>query len=81
MRFAFGPGAGVKVGIETAADVRNALADTMVQVHSRTMDAKTANTLAYVATSLLRAIEVSDQEGRLSAIEEHQRRLERALFP
>lgn len=65
----------------TAADVRNALANTMVQVHARTMDAKTANTLAYVATSLLHAIEISDQESRLVAIEEDQRRVERALFP
>ena len=65
----------------TAADVRNALANTMVLVHSGSMDPRTANTLAYVATSLLRAIEVTDQESRLVAIEENQRRIERSLLP
>jgi hypothetical protein len=101
MRFAFGSGTRVKVGLEiraakritaltrcdsngtprTAADVRNALANTMALVHSGSMDAKTVNTLAYVATSLLRAIEVSDQESRIVAIEENQRRIERSLLP
>jgi hypothetical protein len=55
---------------KTARDVRDALACTMVQVHDRKMDAKTANALAYVATSLLRAIEVSDLESRLMTLEE-----------
>jgi hypothetical protein len=36
---------------------------------------------SYVATSLLRAIEVSDQESRIVAIEENQRRIERSLLP
>ena len=51
------------------AYVRDALARTMVQVHARKMDTRTANALAYVATSLLRAIEVADLETRLVAIE------------
>jgi hypothetical protein len=54
---------------KTACDVRDALANTMAQVHTRRMDARTANALAYVATSLLRAIEVSDLESRLAALE------------
>jgi hypothetical protein len=54
---------------KTAGDVRDALANTMAQVHARKMDTKTANALAYVATSLLRAMEVADLETRLVAIE------------
>ena len=53
----------------TARAVRDALAVTMAQVHARQMDARTANTLTYLATSLLRAIEVSDIEERLDALE------------
>jgi len=54
---------------KTASDVRDALARTMAQVHARKMDTRTANALAYVATSLLRAMEVADLETRLMAIE------------
>jgi hypothetical protein len=55
--------------VTAAGDVRDALAKTMSQVHARKMDPRTANALAYLATSLLRAIELSDLEGRLMAIE------------
>jgi hypothetical protein len=41
----------------------------MAQVHARKMDTRTANALAYVATSLLHAMEVADLETRLMAIE------------
>jgi|HubBroStandDraft_2_1064218.scaffolds.fasta_scaffold55694_2 hypothetical protein len=54
---------------KTAGAVRDTLAVTMAQVQARQMDARTANTLAYLATSLLRAIEVSDIEERLDALE------------
>ena len=64
----------------TAGDVRDALANAMAQVHARKMDAKTANALAYLGTSLLRAIEVSDLEGRLDALETTHRAQERAFF-
>ena len=57
---------------KTAGDVRDALANTMAQVHDRKMDTKTANALAYVASSLLRAIEVSDLENRLIALEDRE---------
>jgi hypothetical protein len=65
---------------QTAADVRDVLSSAMAQVHSRKMDTKTASTLAYLATSLLRAIEVSDFESRLDALEYYQRGEECALF-
>ena len=54
---------------KTVGDVRDALANTMAQVHDHKMDTRTANALAYVATSLLRAMELSDLEARLMAIE------------
>jgi hypothetical protein len=65
---------------KTAGDVRDALANTMAEVHARQIDTKTANALAYLATSLLRAIEVSDLESRLDALEVAQRADERALL-
>jgi hypothetical protein len=49
---------------KTAGEVRDVLAKTMAQVHARQMDTKTASTLAYLASSLLRAMEVSDWESR-----------------
>jgi len=49
----------------TAGDVRDALAKTMAKVDARSIDTRTANTLAYVATGLLRAIEVADLEAQL----------------
>jgi hypothetical protein len=65
---------------KTAGEVRDALANTMAQVHARQMDSRTANTLAYLAMSLLRAIEVSEIESRLDALEVTQRGEERAFF-
>ena len=49
---------------KTAGDVRDALANTMAQVHSRKMDTRTANALAYVATSLLRGGVAANRFGR-----------------
>ena len=66
---------------KTACEVQDALANTMAQVHARQMDARTANTLAYLAMSLLRAIEVSDIESRLDALEATQRKEQRFIFP
>jgi hypothetical protein len=58
---------------KTAGDVRDVLADTMSQVHSRKMDVRIANSLAYISTTLLRALEVSDLERRLEALERSQK--------
>jgi hypothetical protein len=65
---------------KTAGNVRDAFANTMAQVHARRMDPRTANALAYIATSLLRAIEVADLEGRLAALEVTHRAEERAIL-
>ncbi len=48
---------------KTACDVRDLLANTMSQVHARKMDVRIANSLAYISTSLLRALEISDWRG------------------
>jgi two-component sensor histidine kinase len=58
---------------KTAGDVRDVLANTMSQVHSRKMDVRIANSLAYISTTLLRALEVSDLERRLEALERSQK--------
>jgi hypothetical protein len=54
---------------KTANQVRDVLAETIVQIRGRKVDTRTANALAYVATSLLRAIEVSELENRLNVLE------------
>jgi len=66
------PGHSEAVSIElpkSAGDVRDVLANAMSQVQSRNMAVKIANCLAYLSTSLLRAIEVADLERRLVALE------------
>lgn len=61
---------------KTANDVRDALAETMAAVQDRArlhgMDAKLANTMAYVGSSLLRAVEICNLEARMKAIEDRQ---------
>lgn len=55
---------------KTAKQVCDVLAETLIQVRSKRLDARTASTVAYVATSLLNAIKVSDFETRLARIEQ-----------
>lgn len=55
---------------KTAKGVRDVLAEAMTQIRCRKLDPKLGNALAYVASSLLRAIELGDLEGRLRALEE-----------
>ena len=52
----------------------------MAQVQSGQLDPRRDNTLAYVGSSLLRAIEVSDFERRLGDLEATQSVQERALL-
>lgn len=54
---------------KTANRVRDVLAETLVQVRGRKMDTRTANALAYIASSLLRAIEIADLEARLDKMD------------
>jgi hypothetical protein len=55
---------------KTAEGVRDLLAEAITQIRRRKLDTKVGNGLAYLAASLLRAIELSDLESRLRALEE-----------
>src|SRR5271157_4208091 len=54
---------------KNAADVMNLLADAMAEVRTRKMDPKLGTTLAYIGTSLLKAIVVADVDDRLKRVE------------
>ena len=54
---------------KTAGDVRDAIAQVMSDVRSCRLDTKIASTLGYLASVLLKSIEVADVEGRLAALE------------
>jgi len=54
---------------ENAGDVTKLLADAMAQVRAGKMDPKLGTTLGYLGTSLLKAIEISDLEARVRALE------------
>ena len=53
----------------TAKEVRDILGSTMVDLHARRVDPKTASGLGYLANVLLKSIEISDVEKRLAALE------------
>ncbi len=55
---------------KSARYVRDVLANAMSQIQSRNMDVRIANSLAYISTGFLRAIEVADLERRLAALED-----------
>ncbi len=59
---------------ETADEVRGMLAGTMAKVATGEVDLKRAYAMAYIGTSLLKAIEVSSLEARLTRLE-HEREL------
>ena len=54
---------------ESAGDVRRMLAGSIAGVRNGTMNPKLGTTLAYMAVSLLKAIETSDIEDRLEKLE------------
>jgi hypothetical protein len=54
---------------KTASDVKEILAQTMADIRAGKTNPKLGTTLAYIATALLRAIEVSDLENRLRGME------------
>ena len=65
---------------KTAADLRDLLAESIIEVRSGRLDPKIANALGYIGTSYLRAVEVSDVQERLNALESRQRVEERAFL-
>jgi len=66
---------------KTAADLRDLLAESIIEIRAGKLDPRVANALGYLGASYLRALEVSDVESRLDALEGTQRAQERAILP
>ena len=58
----------------TAEDVKNLLAQAMVDVRAKRLDPRTASTLTYMSGVLLKAFESTDLETRLARLEENELR-------
>lgn len=65
---------------KTAADIRDLLAESIIEIRAGKLDPKLANALGYLGTSLLRALEVADVERRLDLLEGHGIRMEDMVF-
>ncbi|SRR5579862_6166514 len=66
---------------KTAADLRDLLAESIVEIRAGKLDPRVGNALGYLGASYLRALEVSEIESRLDALETSQRSAERAFLP
>ena len=53
----------------TAADLRDLLAQSIIEIRAGKLDPKLANSISYLGAGFLRALEVSDLEARLLALE------------
>ena len=57
----------------TAADLRDLLAQSIIEIRAGKLDPKLANSISYLGTGFLRAIEVADLQARIDELErEHQ---------
>jgi hypothetical protein len=65
---------------KTAADLRDLLADSIIDTRSGNLDPRVANALGYLGASYLRALEVSDIECRLDALEGNLQKEERIVL-
>ena len=65
---------------KTAADLRDLLAESIIEIRAGKLDPRVANALGYLGASYLRALEVSEVEARLDALEANQRSRERAIL-
>jgi len=54
---------------ETAADLRDLLAQSIIEIRAGKLDPKLANSISYLGAGFLRTLEVSDLEARLLALE------------
>jgi hypothetical protein len=54
---------------KSAADLRDLLAQSIIEIRSGQLDPRLANSISYLGTAFLRAHEVSDLESRLRALE------------
>src|SRR5438445_5728229 len=68
------------VAPQSAADLRDLLAESIIEIRAGKLDPKVGNALGYLGTSLLRALEVSDTERRLDALEGQHRKMENIVF-
>jgi hypothetical protein len=57
----------------TPEDVKNLLAQAIVDVRARKLDPRTASTLTYMSGALLKAFESTDLEKRMARLEEELR--------
>jgi hypothetical protein len=65
---------------QSAADLRDLLAESIVEIRSGTLEPKIANALGYLGASYLRAIEVSDIERRIGLLESAHQADERSFL-
>jgi hypothetical protein len=63
-----------------AADLRDLLAQSIVEIRTGRLDPKLANSISYVASAFLRALEVSELERRLGALEKQEQTYENIVF-
>jgi hypothetical protein len=56
---------------KNAADLRELLAQSIIEIRTGKLDPKLANSISYLGTGFLRALEISDLETRLLALETH----------
>jgi hypothetical protein len=63
-----------------AADVRDLLAESIIEIRAGKLDPKVANALGYLGASLLRALEVADIEQRLDLLARQSLREEDRVF-
>ena len=55
---------------KSAADLRDVLAQSIIEIRTGQLDPKLANSISYLGAGFLRALEVSDLETRLQTLEE-----------
>ena len=58
---------------KTAADLRDLLAQSIIEIRAGKLDPKLANSISYLGTGFLRAIEVADIQARLESLEREHR--------
>jgi hypothetical protein len=54
---------------QSASDIRELLGWSIIEIRSGKLDPKLANSISYLSAGFLKAVEVSDLEARLTALE------------
>jgi hypothetical protein len=60
---------------KSAADLRDLLAQAILEISTGKLGPKLANSISYLGTGFLRAIEIADIQTRLASVEREQRRV------